>query len=96
MFRVFVAQFYVPFNLVLYIFFSFWLLVVESRDSKAWKAEQIHKMTTIFTQKDNLGPFWVKIVVSLWICSGLQAVLSFSAWEKSQDSTPNSPKLEHM
>ena len=43
---------------------SFWLLRVESRDfSQAekertdCKIEQIHKMTTIFTQKDNLGPF---------------------------------------
>ena len=24
-------------------------------------------LTTIFTQNDNLGPFWVKIVVVLWI-----------------------------
>ena len=45
---------------------SFWLLRVESRDfSQAWKgrtackADQIHKMTTIFAQKDNLGPFWL-------------------------------------
>ena len=43
---------------------SFWLLGVESRDfSKAekertaCKAEQIREMTTIFTQKDNLGQF---------------------------------------
>ena len=43
---------------------SFWLLRVESRDSSQaekertdCKVEQIHKMTTIFTQKDNLGPF---------------------------------------
>ena len=43
---------------------SFWLLRVESRDfaqaekeRNVCKAEQIHKMTTIFTQKDNLGPF---------------------------------------
>ena len=41
---------------------SFWLLGVESRDftqaekeRTACKAEQIYKMTTIFTQKDNLG-----------------------------------------
>ena len=26
----------------------------------------------------------------------MQAVLSFSAWEKSRDSTPNSPNLEDM
>ena len=43
---------------------SFWLLEVESRDFSqaeiertACKAEQMHIMTTIFTQKDNLGPF---------------------------------------
>ena len=42
----------------------FWLLGVESRDFSqaekertACKAGQIHKMTTIFTQNDNLGPF---------------------------------------
>ena len=41
---------------------SFWLLKVESRDFSqaekertACQAEQINKMTTIFTQKDNLG-----------------------------------------
>ena len=44
----------------------------------------------------NLGPFWLKIVVILWICSALKAVLSFSAWEKLRDSTPNSQKLENM
>ena len=43
---------------------SFGLLQVESHDfsqtekeRSARKAEQIHKMTTIFNQKDNLGPF---------------------------------------
>ena len=43
---------------------SFWLLGVESRDFSqdekertASKAEQIHKIITIFTQNDNLGPF---------------------------------------
>ena len=52
--------------------FCFWLLGVESRDFSqsekertASKAEQIHKMTTIFTQNDNLGPFCVKTVVIL-------------------------------
>ena len=41
---------------------SFWLLGVESRDfsqaekeNTAFKAEQIHKMATIFTPNDNLG-----------------------------------------
>ena len=43
---------------------SFWLLGVELRDfshaekeKTACKAEQIHIMTAIFTQNDNLGPF---------------------------------------
>ena len=46
--------------MVLYMSSSFWLLGVESRDfsqaekaGTASKAEQIHKMTTIFTQNDN-------------------------------------------
>ena len=88
---------------VLYMSSSFWLLGVESRDFSqaekertACKAGQIHKMAAIFTQNDNLGPFWVKIDVILWIYSALQAVFSFSAWEKSRDSTPKSQKLEEM
>ena len=51
---------------MLYVSFSFWLLRVESRDFSqaekvrtACKVEEIHKMTTIFNQKDNLGRFWV-------------------------------------
>ena len=82
---------------------SFWLLGVESRDLSqaekertACKAGQIHKMATIFTKNDNLGPFGVKIIVILWICSALEAVLSFSALEKLRDPTPNSPNLEAM
>ena len=69
---------------VLYMSSSFWLLVVESRDfsqaekeNTASKAEQIHKMATIVTPNDNLGPFWVKMVVILWIGTPLEAVLSF-------------------
>ena len=50
--------------------------------------ENLHKIEIIFTQNDNLGPFWDKIIVILWVYSALQAVLSFSAWEKSRDSTP--------
>ena len=57
---------------------SFWLLGVESRDfshaekeKTACKAEQIHKMTTIFTQNDNFcfktDPFDGKML----ICSAL-------------------------
>ena len=59
----------------------------------ACKAEQIHKKTTIFTQNGPRLSFWVKMVLILWICSALQGVLSFSAWEKSRDSTRNSQKL---
>ena len=50
--------------MVLYMSSSFWLLQGESLDFSqaekertACKAEQIYKMTTIFTQIDNLGPF---------------------------------------
>ena len=32
------------------------------------------------------------VEVKVWICSALQAVLCFSAWEKSRDSTSNSIK----
>ena len=49
---------------VLYMSFSFWLLGVESHDFShaekeriACKAEQIDKLTTIFTLNDILGPF---------------------------------------
>ena len=82
---------------------SFWLFGVESHDFShaekertACKVAQIQKMTTIFTLNGPRLSIWVKIVVNLWICSALQAVLPFSAWEKSRDSTPNSQKLEHM
>ena len=52
------APYFLCFNTkVLYMSSSFWLLGVESRDFShaekertACKAEQIHKMTTIFTQ----------------------------------------------
>ena len=50
--------------MVIYMCSSFWLLRVESRDFSqaekertACKVEQIHKMTTNVTHKDNLGPF---------------------------------------
>ena len=48
-------------TMVLYMYSTFWLFGVESHDFSqaekeiACKAEQIHKMTTIFTQNDNLG-----------------------------------------
>ena len=65
------------------------------KEITACKAEQIHKMTLIFTQNDIQAPFWVKIDVILWICSALQAVISLSAWEKSRDSTHRIFFLEH-
>ena len=52
------------------------------KERNAYKAQQIHKMTTIFTLS-----FWVNIVVILRIYSALQAVNSFSAWDRSRDST---------
>ena len=52
------------------MFSSFWLLQVKSRDFSqaekertACKAEQIHKITTIFTQNDPRLSFQVKLVV---------------------------------
>ena len=49
---------------VLYMSSSFWPLGVEANDFShaekertACKGEQIDKMTAIFTQTDNLGPF---------------------------------------
>ena len=86
-----------------YMSSSFGLLTLESRDLSqaekeitSCKAEQIHKLTSICTQNGPRLSFWVKIVLFVWICSALQAVLPFSAWEKSRGSTPNSQKLEHM
>ena len=39
-------------------------LKLRKKERTACKDEQIHKMTIIFTQNNNLeGPFWVKIVV---------------------------------
>ena len=58
------------------------------------KAEQIHKVTTIFTQNCSRLSLWAKIFIILQIYSTFQAVLS--ACEKSDDSTANSQKLEDM
>jgi hypothetical protein len=67
------------------------------KERTACKAEQIHKMTTIFNQKVSLEPFWVKIVVILWICTALQGVLSFSPWEKSRGSTAKTRRhVKHL
>ena len=81
----------------------FGLLEVESRDFSqaekeitACKGEQIHNITTIFAQNGPRLSFWMKKNVILWVFSPLQAVLSFSVWEKSRDSTPNSHKQEDM
>ena len=60
------------------------------KERTACKAEQIYKMTTIITLNGPRLSFWVKMVVILWICSALQAALSFSAWEKPHDSSGNS------
>ena len=50
--------------MVVYMSSSFWLLAPESRDLSqvekemtACKAKLINKLTIIFTQNDNLGPF---------------------------------------
>ena len=53
---------------VLYMCSSFWLLGVKLRD--------FSQAPTIFTQNNDLGPFWEKIVVILWICASVQAALS--------------------
>ena len=49
--------------------YSFWLLGVESRDisqgekeGTACKGGKIHRMITIFTQNDNLGPLKVRFL----------------------------------
>ena len=64
------------------------------------KAEQIHKITTIFTQNEDFfhpGPFRVKTVFILWICSSsINSIFFFSAWDKSRDSTDTWSSLEHM
>ena len=89
--------YYISFRSSTYMSSSFWLVEVDSRDFShvekertARKAEQIHKLTTIFTQNGHRLSLWLKI------CSALQAVLSFSAWKKSRDSTHNSQKPEDM
>ena len=78
----------------------FWLLGVEScdfsqaeKEGTACKVGKIHNMTTIFTQNNNLWlGTWVKIIVILWICSALHAVLSFSAWKKITWLNSQQPK----
>ena len=81
-------------NKVPYMTSSFWLLGVESRDFSHVEKELLGKLSKFKRWQLSLLKmvlaFWVKKVVILWICPALQAVLSFSAWEKSRDSTPNS------
>ena len=89
---------------VLYMSSSFWLLGVESHDfffhaekeRTACKAEQIHKVTTIFTQNGPRLLFWAKIVVILWICIAEQTIIYFSAWDKSRDSRANSQIVDDI
>ena len=80
------------------MFSSVWLLRVKSHDISQAEKERTGCKASKFTKCQPLKrrPLWVKIVVSLWNCSALQAVLSFSAWEISCDSTCNSQKLEDM
>ena len=72
---------------------SFWLLAVESHDLShaekeimLCKAELIHKMTTSFTQ--------ILVCCLDWICSALQAAISYLAWDKACDTIANSETLE--
>ena len=85
---------------------SFWPLWGDSRGFSqgkkkyASKAEQIHKMTTIFTPKDNLGPFWLKTVVSLWICKAFESSSFFLSMRKITWLNSQQPKtrgrVEHL
>ena len=61
-----------------------------------YRDEKIHKMTINFTHNGQKLPFWVKIVIIFKICSALETVVFFSAWDKSRDSSANSQKLEQM
>ena len=47
-------------------------------------------------QSENIWPFWVRIIVILWICSAMKTVIFFSSWDKSHDSSANSSKFEQM
>ena len=79
---------------VVYICSSSWLLdhviyLKPRRKNLLPNLSKLKKNTTIFTQKDNFWPFWVKISVILWISSSLTIVTFFSAWDKSCDLTAN-------
>jgi hypothetical protein len=91
-------------KVVVYIWLSSWLLAEKShldlsqseKKITVAKVDQIQKMTTGFTQNDNFWPFWVKIIVILWIWSALTTVIFFSTWDKSRDLLANSQLLEQM
>ena len=76
------------FIMVLYMSFSFCLLGVEWFFS-SWERKNCLQSWAnsqndhYFHPNNNLGPFWVKVIDILWICSALLVVLSFSSWEKS-------------
>ena len=53
-------------------------------------------MTTNFTQNENVWPFWVKIIIILWIYSPLTTFILFSGWNKSRGLSANSSKLEEI
>ena len=74
--------YYISFRSSTYMSSSFWLMEVDSRDFShaekertAHKAEQIHKLTTIFAQNCSRLLVWVKIVVILRSYSVLQSVI---------------------
>ena len=86
---------------MLYMSSCFWLFGGESSDfswakkeKTASKAEQIHKMATIFTPNDNLGPFWVKTVVSLWICKAFASRSFFLSMRKITWLNSQQPKTK--
>ena len=66
-------------------------LMLRKKDLFAWLI--IHRLTIQIGSRLSL---WIKIVVILWICSALHAVLSFSAWEKWRDSTKTKGHVEHL
>ena len=68
----------------------------------SWERNNCCHKLNLFTKITQNGhgwtklSFWVKIVAILWICSALQRVISFSAWDKSRDPTANWRKLKDM
>ena len=60
------------------------------------KAEETQKIVIIFNQNDNFWPICVKIIVILWICTGLITVTFFWTWDKSRDLSANSQLIEQV